>query len=262
MAEDRISSLIDLQNVNKEIETTKAGLNEIIALMAKVASGISGAGGKTGDAEGLKNLSAAYKDLQLKIQEAEQKLKAYEGTTTELGALQKRQIEITTQLSAQKKAYKDQIVAETSAYKALSNEYAKSLQHSKDLAAQYGVQSKQAKEAAAQTLVLNNKLKEIDSSLGNHQRNVGNYQSALDGMKTGWLKVVGVLGTAAAAWGVVTGALEIYKKIAATSETATDKLKEMIKGAEFATSEFFATIRTGDWSNLLDNLKKAYEIGK
>lgn len=53
----------------------------------------------------------------------------------------------------------------------------------KNLAAQYGIESKQAQTAAKTALDLNNQLKAIDSSIGNHQREVGNYGKALEGAK-------------------------------------------------------------------------------
>lgn len=84
---------------------------------------------------------------------------------------------------AQQKASKEQrdnIAAETSAYKKLSNEYGKALQKAKDLAAQYGVQSEQAKKAIATAKGYNDQLKAIDASMGNHQRNVGNYAEAIE----------------------------------------------------------------------------------
>jgi len=78
------------------------------------------------------------------------------------------------------KEQKDNIAAETSAYKRLSVEYGKALQKAKDLAAQYGVQSEQAKKAIATAKEFNDKLKAIDASMGNHQRNVGNYAEAIE----------------------------------------------------------------------------------
>lgn len=79
------------------------------------------------------------------------------------------------------KEQKDNIAAETSAYKKLSVEYGKALQKARDLAAQYGVNSEQAKKATTTAKGLNDQLKAIDASMGNHQRNVGNYASALEG---------------------------------------------------------------------------------
>ncbi len=253
--EEKITSIVDLAAIKTEIDTVKKYIDELVASMAKVAGGISGAGGKLNDSQTIKDATAAQKELTA------QKEKAI-NITGELSTKQKEQIELQLKLSQAKKAYKDQLAAEVSAYSKLSQEYGNALQKAKDLGAQYGVQSKQAKEAAAQTVVLNNKLKEIDSSLGNHQRNVGNYSSGLDGVKAGWTKVLGVLGLATAAFGLVTGAVEIYKKMAATSEVATDKFKEVMKGIDFATTQFWRTLQSGDFSNLLTGMKEAYDIGK
>lgn len=69
---------------------------------------------------------------------------------------------------------------EQGAYQALSLKYALAAQRAKDLSAAYGVNSKQAKEASKLANELGNQLKEIDSTVGQGQRNIGNYGEALD----------------------------------------------------------------------------------
>jgi hypothetical protein len=72
-------------------------------------------------------------------------------------------------------------------YKQLAIRFVAAAREAKNLAAQYGPMDKRAQAAAKTANELNNQLKKIDSSIGNHQRNVGNYGSALDGV-TGKLK--------------------------------------------------------------------------
>ena len=71
------------------------------------------------------------------------------------------------------------------AYGILSKEYIKAQANAKNLAVQYGIESKEAKTAAAQANELSNKLKAIDATVGQHQRNVGNYTSALGKLGSG-----------------------------------------------------------------------------
>jgi len=53
----------------------------------------------------------------------------------------------------------------------------------KDAAIQYGINSKEARRLRKEQQALDRQLKRVDASLGQHQRNVGNYRSALGGLK-------------------------------------------------------------------------------
>lgn len=66
-------------------------------------------------------------------------------------------------------------------YKQLALAFKIAAERAQDLSVKYGQNSKQAQAAAREANNLNNQLKKIDASIGNHQRNVGNYSSALDG---------------------------------------------------------------------------------
>lgn len=68
-----------------------------------------------------------------------------------------------------------QVKGSEGAYQKLNLQYQLSAQKAKDLAAQYGVHSASAKSAAAEANNLNNKLKDIDKSVGQNQRSVGDY---------------------------------------------------------------------------------------
>jgi hypothetical protein len=67
----------------------------------------------------------------------------------------------------------------TGAYDKLSIEYKRAQLSAKDLAATYGENDSRAKEAAASANHLSEKLKLIDASVGQFQRNVGNYTGAI-----------------------------------------------------------------------------------
>jgi len=128
----------------------------------------------TSDQKGYVTVQKETEALTKQIVAAESKLKVIDSDLAK-EAERKRQ--------AQQKAsndLKNNVAAETSAYKKLSVEYSKALQKAKDLAAEYGIQSEQAKKAATTARGLNDQLKAIDSTMGNHQRNVGNYQEAIE----------------------------------------------------------------------------------
>lgn len=79
---------------------------------------------------------------------------------------------------------------ETGAYQKLALEYQVAAQKAKDLAVVHGVNSEQAKKATAAANSMDAQLKEVDKSVGQNQRNVGNYSSALDGLTGGFFSSV------------------------------------------------------------------------
>jgi TP901 family phage tail tape measure protein len=78
-----------------------------------------------------------------------------------------------------KKAYTDQIKAEDDAYKQLELKHKQAIKTAKTLAAQYGINSTEAKKAALEANKYGKELKNIDGSLGQHQRKVGGYFGAI-----------------------------------------------------------------------------------
>jgi len=68
------------------------------------------------------------------------------------------------------------------AYQKLQAEYSKAAQKAKDLAIAQGAGSEAAKKAAAAANEMQQRLKEADASVGQYQRNVGNYKDALSGL--------------------------------------------------------------------------------
>src|SRR5204862_6076382 len=64
------------------------------------------------------------------------------------------------------------------AYKKLTIDLATAKIEAKNLAAEFGVDSIQARQAAASVTVLDKQVKLIDKTVGESQRNVGNYGSA------------------------------------------------------------------------------------
>jgi len=67
-----------------------------------------------------------------------------------------------------------------SPYQQLSKKYNEAALNAKDLSVQFGANSIQAKTAAKEALLLNTQLQAIDKTVGQSQRNVGNYGSAFN----------------------------------------------------------------------------------
>jgi len=98
---------------------------------------------------------------------------------------------LTAELGANMKAVKASVTevnGEIGAYQDLQNRYAVAAQKAKDMAAAYGVNSKESKKATEEASKLDSQLKDIDKSVGQNQRNVGNYSSALDNLGGNFLR--------------------------------------------------------------------------
>lgn len=70
---------------------------------------------------------------------------------------------------------------QTGAYQRLSQQYTALAQKAKDMAVVYGTNSQATIKAQQEAKNLSDRLKEIDASVGQNQRNVGNYSGALEG---------------------------------------------------------------------------------
>lgn len=86
-------------------------------------------------------------------------------------------------------------------YKQLQAAFLGAAKTAQDLAVQYGRLDPRAQAAAKRANELNTELKKIDATLGNHQRDVGNYGKALDGvggqirnLAQNFLGLIGVIG--------------------------------------------------------------------
>ena len=86
-------------------------------------------------------------------------------------------------LAAQKNKARAASTAASSAYNMESKRLLQLTQRAKDAAIQYGINSKQAKALRLEQQKLYKQIKQIDTSLGQYSRNVGNYSSAFRGLK-------------------------------------------------------------------------------
>lgn len=117
-------------------------------------------------------------------------------------ALNEAQISnLNTQLRANQRivqASTNETTGATGAYQRLSQQYSIAQQKAKDMAVAYGSNSVEAKAATEAAKRMSDQLKEVDDSVGQNQRNVGNYTSALDGLRER-LAIIPTTGAQAAA---------------------------------------------------------------
>lgn len=170
-----ISEIVDVGAVNKQLADLKSQLDGIVAqidAINKAGIAIKGANNiqALGQAQANANTKAqAAIDLTAKLTEEELKLA-------------RAKVEKQTRTKQATDAVKEEINANAAIvgeYKALDNELKKVRDAYKNLAAAGKENTKEAKDLAARTQELDTKIKAIDATVGQHQRNVGNYKSAL-----------------------------------------------------------------------------------
>lgn len=154
------------------------------------------------------------KTLQEKIK-ADQQLVKLEQQKERLQVQQTKEAERQAKITErQNKLTKQQ----TGAYSKLSKELRTLKNTYRDVALEQGKNSKAAKDLLKQITPLDNKLKQLDRTVGDNFRSVGHYERALGGLK----KVLGALGITFA----ITQVVNFTKSL--------NELAQMSKGVEFA----------------------------
>lgn len=92
----------------------------------------------------------------------------------------------------------------------------------KDVALAQGINSKAAQDLLAKITPLDAKLKQVDATVGQHQRNVGNYVGTLSQMKTGLLEIGSALGLAFGVGEVINFGKESIKAFVEAEKNAHD----------------------------------------
>lgn len=191
--------------------------------------------------------SDAYKTAQVK-------LAAYESEKKVLTQATKEEVKV---------AELNRIITDSTStsYNKLSAQYRLNMIELNKMSEAEKTGTEKGKELTAQSLALRNAMSSAKQATGDHTLEVGKYEKALGNLKAGWGQITGVVSGVVGALASVGISYEAFKKVLATSSTAQDHFNEVVKGAEFATKSFFNTIRTGDWSNLIDNMELAYQKG-
>jgi len=146
------------------------------------------------------------------------------------------------------KATKD----EGSAWEKLNNQYKAALKNARDLGAQYGKNSQQFKDATNAANKYREKIYGINKEFNDERSNVGRYFQAI-------MKGAGVLGLAVGASQLLSAG---FDKLKTSSQAFGDAFDEAKGGVNAQITKFFSMIGTGDFTNFIDNLKKAGEAGR
>lgn len=246
MAKGKITEFVDVSAV-KQLTDLQTQLNSIVKTIETISQKKVAISSEMKNSGSLQEINA-QKQQQLALDK-------------ELDKAHKEAISTNNKLIAAEKAHAAALVSTGKSYndlvaknKALAAEF-------KKLDPAIEGNKKKMEALTAEYKKNNSELKKMDADMGNHQRNVGNYASANDGLM-GKLKglgaVVGIVGVAVAAGAI---AWKGYQKVVATSEAMADEFKATMTALDFASIAFFKTIREGDWSNLLDNMAEAAKRG-
>lgn len=152
---------VDLEGNGETIQTSIGHLKEYRDLLTEIGSNKDALAGAENIAN-IKKYTAELKRAELQIAQLQRK--------------EQERAEKAAQKAREEQGY----------YKQLSAQYREALQRAKDLAAQEVLtgseRSKATQMAISEAKVLNDQLKAIDASMGNYQRNVGNYHGQLSSL--------------------------------------------------------------------------------
>jgi hypothetical protein len=149
-----------------------------------------------------------------------------------------------------------------SLYKQETDRLRELTKQAKEAAIQYGINSKEARKLRDEQQKLDRKIKDIDASLGIHNRNVGNYESALSGVKGMISKVTGFLGGFGLALGAGATVMKSFQMLVNSSQTAGDKWAISVGGMKGAIEGFFQALGTGNFDGIADAMERGARAGR
>jgi hypothetical protein len=165
--------------------------------------------------------------------------------TTKLKAVTK---ELTTEEIKQKQAKKEmdsvrqkEIASNNEligAYSRLKAQWELAKKDQKDMVTAGNLTNAQLKEQAKLVKELDTKIKAVDRTVGEHQKNVGNYSSAMDGLKGSWMKIMAVWTAATVALGSIIALFKKGIESAMEDERANRKLTLALNGNVEAAQRF------------------------
>ena len=246
---------VTLETLQKVLAQNKAAQQEQIQYIESLKKAIgdskewrafADATAKVTDAQ--KALTQQQKDA-LDIAKKEEQLKQQQIRTSEAA---RKALEAQTRATEKQKKQSNEMV---SAYKKETDRLRELTAKAKDAAIQYGINSKEARKLRDEQQKLDRKIKEIDGSLGIHNRNVGNYGSALG-------KVTGFLGGFGLAMGSSQAIMKSFTGIINNSQTAGDRWAVTVAGMTGAMEGLWQAVGTGKWGELLDYMERGAKAAR
>lgn len=181
MANERISSIAQ-QSVFDEIDRIQKGLLGIEKHIATIDLNL-------GDTKSLSQANGLLVELSVNTEKVTQKVNEQVAARKQLSAAEKEDLQFQKELEKQGKANLSTLLAiekakqreakvtaeATSAYKILSKAYQDAALRAKDYSLTLGAQHPITLQAVADAQAMDARLKQLDATVGQHQRSVGNY---------------------------------------------------------------------------------------
>ena len=98
-------------------------------------------------------------------------------------------------------------------------------------------------------------VKKEEEAIGVHSRSVGHYGKVVEDLEKVFLG-------AAAGLAAMSGAIEFSKEVMESTGQTADEFNKVVGGLKEGWKAFLTTIATGDFSNLLDNMREAIDAGE
>lgn len=202
---------------------------------------------------GLDESITTVKELKKHISELRDKLVTTSYGTTEWDATVKELTISVSKLTQVQKAEKDQVTLNEGSYKSIEAKMKELTQVYKTMAVVTDEDRQKQIDLAVEINSLNDELKGLDAAIGNHQREVGNYKAAFEGLKgtfeitteaghqlaSGFSAVGGIIGVSASeassansAFSVLSGTFSVVSSV---TETLGHSTEAMSKAYDIAT---------------------------
>lgn len=202
---------------------------------------------------GLDESITTVKELKQHISELRDKLITTSYGTTEWDATVQELTTSVTKLTQVQKAEKDQVSLNEGSYKSIEAKMKELTQVYKTMAVVTEEDRQKQIALAVEINDLNDQLKGLDAAIGNHQREVGNYKAAFEGLKgsfeitteagqqlaSGFSSVAGIIGLSASEASSATSAFSAlsgtFSVVSSVTETLGRSTEAMSKAYEIAT---------------------------
>ena len=202
---------------------------------------------------GLDESITTVKELKQHISELRDKLITTSYGTTEWDATVQELTTSVNKLTQVQKAEKDQVSLNEGSYKSIESKMKELTQVYKTMAVVTEEDRQKQIALAVEINDLNDQLKGLDAAIGNHQREVGNYKAAFEGLKgsfeitteagaqlaSGFSSVAGIIGLSASEASSATSAFSAlsgtFSVVSSVTETLGRSTEAMSKAYEIAT---------------------------
>ena len=183
---DPLNSIADLTALQAEADRIIAmvkGIDEAVKSVGQISLQVKNANGTAELKKSTDDLIEANKKLKISQQELDAEIEKGVTIRSEVAKKIAIQKELNRDQQKQLNAEAREAAGLNDAYKKLELQYNAAAREAKNLAATHGLNSKEAQEAATKAKALGDQLKTIDATVGQHQRNVGNYIGAIDTLR-------------------------------------------------------------------------------